>query len=76
MNMTTLMAMIGRKSVTFISGMCFGIYAVVQFPALVTTEYLLPLVGALLLVASVKLSYDNDKDPTVNMVDQIKDASK
>jgi hypothetical protein len=57
-----LLAMLGRKSVTWLSGGMAFLWAGQKYPDLFKGDNLIALCSAVLLIASAKLSADNEKN--------------
>jgi len=60
MDKATLLAMLQRKSVTVLGGACLGVWAVLTYPELFTGKNLLAFAAGALLLASGKMSADNE----------------
>ena len=58
-----LLAMLGRKSVTWLSGFCAAVWIVAKWPGWFTPENVTAIAAAALLAASAKLSADNETKP-------------
>jgi hypothetical protein len=61
MNKNVLLRMLGRKSLTWLSGFAFCLYMNQEFPALVTGDAVLPLAAVMLLAASTAMSIEKDR---------------